>query len=108
MGTTTKEAFRDTGCIDTMPLTHWLAKVHDATIAAVGVSMRIDGVATETGEWLRTAQAERLRLMFRTGEPIWMAADSMSVFAHGAQIACDEGAGRRAIRACFRRSCGVA
>jgi hypothetical protein len=54
---------KHTGTKDTMPMHQWVSSVIEAA-----------GVSVDDAERLVTR--ERLHLWFRTGEPVWMAADS--------------------------------
>lgn len=62
---------RDCGSKDSMSLVHWI----DAVICAARVSV----------EQSRPHRS-RLHLWFNTGEPVWMAADSLKAFVRGHEI----------------------
>ena len=66
------------------------------------------GAAAKRGasaEFTQT-QAERLALWFRTGEPVWMAADSLLNFWRGAQLADRADAEVEGLRRAVRRGLG--
>lgn len=86
---------------ETMPFLIWRDAVYGAVIGVVGEELRGVGY---TGDWLRTTQRDRVALKYRTGEPVWMAAEALAFLAKGAVLAAAEDSDHRALRDAWKRA----